>query len=146
MKLAECKSRIRGATALGLYDVCSFHIPEWVPHLAKHGIFQAVAGADVGSSDAEAEVAEAVEGGQNRPGSSLASGQPQHQVKCEMVSDDQMDRLRLVNVKNERAGADDQMDRLRLVNVKNETAGAEESTAMVPAMGRQHTEKAKDAQ
>ena len=115
MKLAECKSRIRGATALGLYDVCSFHIPEWVPHLAKHGIFQAVAGADVGSSDAEAEVAEAVEGGQNRPGSSLASGQPQHQVKCEMVSDDQMDRL-------------------RLVNVKNETAGAEESTAVVPAM------------
>ena len=115
MKLAECKSRIRGATALGLYDVCSFHIPEWVPHLAKHGIFQAVAGADVGSSDAEAEVAEAVEGGQNRPGSSLASGQPQHQVKREMVSDDQIDLLRLVNVKNERAGAG-------------------QSTAMVPAM------------
>ena len=115
MKLAECKSRIRGATALGLYDVCSFHIPEWVPHLAKHGIFQAVAGADVEASDAEAEVAEAVEGGQNRPGSSLASGQPQHQVKREMVSDDQIDRL-------------------RLVDVKNETAGAEESTAMVPAM------------
>ena len=111
VKLAECMSRVEGATALGLRRVCTRYIPDWVQDLESYGIFGSdldEESDDEAADSATAEIpvpAPAAAGGQMLPTSScdrprlVSAAGPQR--KLAIFSGDLMDRPRLVSVKVE---------------------------------------------
>ena len=96
MKLAECMSRIEGATALGLYGACKLYLDEeWIHQLTSYGIF-GIRRVEPATRD------------QNSPRTvklEMESGPPMSVVKSDMasssVADEKADRPRLPNLKRE---------------------------------------------
>ena len=96
MKLAECMSRIEGATALGLYGACKLYLDEeWIHQLTSYGIF-GIRRVEPATRD------------QNSPRTvklEMESGRPMSVVKSDMasssVADEKADRPRLPNLKRE---------------------------------------------
>ena len=96
VKLAECMSRIEGATALGLYGACKLYLDEeWIHQLTSYGIF-GIRRVEPATRD------------QNSPRTvklEMESGRPMSVVKSDMasssVADEKADRPRLPNLKRE---------------------------------------------
>ena len=96
VKLAECMSRIEGATALGLYGACKLYLDEeWIHQLTSYGIF-GIRRVEPATRD------------QNSPRTvklEMESGPPMSVVKSDMasssVADEKADRPRLPNLKRE---------------------------------------------
>lgn len=100
VKLAECMSRIEGATALGLYGACKLYLDEeWIHHLTSYGIF-GIRRVEPATRD------------QNSPRTvklEMESGPPMSVVKIDRlidmasssVADEEADRPRLPNLKRE---------------------------------------------
>ena len=58
VKLAECISRMEGATALGLRRVCTHYVPDWVQDLESYGIFGSDLDAESDDEAADSATAE----------------------------------------------------------------------------------------
>ena len=86
VKLAECMSRMEGATALGLHGACTLYVPDWMPHLESYGIFGSALG-DMSDGEA-ADSATAETAASDAQATQASSGTTRGQLKHDKVEFD----------------------------------------------------------